>query len=301
MTNITLKTEWKKLENKSSPPQRARKVIEVNYEDFKNEIFNEKPDFVKKITESLYSGDFYILKGAYTEKFMKNLKEQTFSYFKNKPCEFHKMLEGCPDFHRKIDFEITKKYAVKMCKHSFYFYPWNSDPLKIFEPINKRWRVIKKLMGLEPNTFENNTPKDGVVDRIQVVQYPSKIGYFEPHTDPYKFQRLILSAFMSKKGVDFEGIGFYLLDSNNNIIEVEDQIDIGDIGIGYATVYHGVAPVNLSKEPNWNDMNDGRWFLSTYSNQSDKYQTRHTSAGKTDNIKINDNLRSRLIPPNAES
>ena len=36
-------------------------------------------------------------------------------------------------------------------------------------------------MGLNPKEYEKNTPKDGVVDRVQVVQYPSKIGYLEPH------------------------------------------------------------------------------------------------------------------------
>ena len=89
-----------------------------------------------------------------------------------------------------------------------------------------------------------NTPKDGVIDRIQVVQYPSKIGYLEPHIDPNRNQRLFFSGYMSKQGVDFKGLGFYLIGSGNKIVEVEQLIDAGDVGIGYSTVYHGVAPVN---------------------------------------------------------
>ena len=42
------------------------------------------------------------------------------------------------------------------------------------------------------------------------------------------------------------------------------------MGLGYATVQHGVAPVNINKNPDWDDINDGRWFLSMYSNQSDE-------------------------------
>jgi hypothetical protein len=188
------------------------------------------------------------------------------------------MLEGTPNFHRKIDIEIGKKYSIQMCKHSFYFYPWNKDPLNIFQTIYKKWRVIKKLMGLNPTEYEKNTPKDGVVDRIQVVQYPSRIGYLEPHTDPHANQRLIFSGYMSKKGEDFEGLGFYLIDNNNEIVEVEHLIDTGDVGIGYSTIYHGVAPVNTNKNPNWDDINDGRWFLSMYSNASDEIKKRTTSA-----------------------
>ena len=153
-------------------------------------------------------------------------------------------------------------------------------------------------MGLELTEYENNTPKDGVIDRIQVVHYPSKIGFLEAHSDPYKHQRLIYSAYMSKKGVDFEGIGFYLIGKNNEIIEVEDLVDIGDVGIAYATVYHGVAPVNTNKKPDWDNVDDGRWFLSMYSNESDEVKTRHTSTREEFNI--GKTIESQLYPIDLE-
>ena len=71
---------------------------------------------------------------------------------------------------------------------------------------------------------------------------------------------------------------------DNRFIINATEVDIGDIGIAYATVYHGVAPVNTFKEPNWDDMNDGRWFLSLYSNESDEVKSRHT--GYTVNEKL---------------
>ena len=36
--------------------------IQKDFEEFKDEVLNEKSNFVKKITESLYNGDFYLLK-----------------------------------------------------------------------------------------------------------------------------------------------------------------------------------------------------------------------------------------------
>ena len=45
---------------------------------------------------------------------------------------------------------------------------------------------------------------------------------------------------MSKKGKDFKGGGFYAI--NKNKVDVEKYIDVGDIGIGFATIIHGVAP-----------------------------------------------------------
>ena len=130
-------------------------------------------------------------------------------------------------------------------------------------------------MGLESNAYEQNTPKDGVVDRIQIAQYPSRIGFLEPHSDPYLHQRLFFSGYMTKRGVDYEVGGFYLVGQKDEVVEVENDINVGDIGIGYATVWHGVAPCNKDKEPNWNSI-EGRWFLSMYSNASDEVKDRHT-------------------------
>ena len=56
-----------------------------------------------------------------------------------------------------------------------------------------KWRRIKILMGLDEFKYENNTPIDGVIDRIQIVQYPLNLA-FEPHSDPYKFQKFLSVA-----------------------------------------------------------------------------------------------------------
>ena len=58
---------------------------------------------------------------------------------------------------------------------------------------------------------------------------------------------------MSKQGVDFNGLGFYLIDKKNKIIEVEHLIDTGDLGIGSSSVYHLVdLLINcFEKLPNW--------------------------------------------------
>ena len=83
-------------------------------------------------------------------------------------------------------------------------------------------------------------------------------------------------------------------DKNDNIMPVEDSIDVGDMGIGMATLYHGVAPVNTAKNANWEDVNDGRWFLSLYSNVSDEVQKRHTSDSVSGKIELNENYDFRV-------
>tara|TARA_B100001123_G_C15254071_1_gene1003938 strand:- start:907 stop:1803 length:897 start_codon:yes stop_codon:yes gene_type:complete len=287
---------WKELEAKNPLPRRARNVVELDFDWFNEIIQNENKNEIKKIIENLFMGDIYLLKKAFTKEFLERIKKNCFEYFLNIPPSFHKMKEGCPDFHRKIDVETGKKYSFSRCSHSYYFYRWNNDPINLFNEIDKRWRLVKKLMGLNFDEFEKNTPKNGVVDRVQLVRYPSSIGYLEPHSDPYKHQKLFISGYMSKQNEDFDGLGFYLIDKFSNIVEVENNIDVGDLGLGFATVQHGVAPVNLTKKPNWEDMNDGRWFLSMYSNQSDEVKVRHTGQSIKNQISIN-NENNYVIKP----
>jgi len=274
MTNIFL-SEWQRLEKSKSRPSRCRNVVNIEYSALENEVTGADHKKIKSLVESLYAGDVFIVKNAFPKKFMVELKEKATTYFRNHPSSFHKMLEGSPDFHRTIDISTGKNYSFRVCKQSCYFYLWNDDPLKVFDEIYKRWRVVKILMGLPFDAYEKNTPKDGVIDRVQVCRYPPKYGYLEAHSDPYLWQRLFYSGYMTKRGVDYQGGGFYLVDVNDQVLNIEDQIDVGDIGLGYATVVHGVAPVDIEKTLDWNS-GDGRWFLSMYSNASDEVAKRHT-------------------------
>ena len=64
----------------------------------------------------------------------------------------------------------------------------------------------------------------------------------------------------------------------NKILDVE-KINIGDMGLGYATIIHGFSG-KQKIEPDLNDPKDGRWFLM-YSNQSDEAKIRHTGYSVT--------------------
>lgn len=265
---------WEALEKSKPIPTRFRTLHTLNWSEFQSGVLNGN---AHDMVENLYAGDSYLIKGAFTEKFMLDLRRNVHEYCKTHPSEFHKMLEGTPDFHRIIDIETGKNYSFNSCKHSCYFYHWNEDPFDIFDTINDRWHILKILMGLRYNEYENNTPKDGVIDRIQVVRYPPKFGYLEPHFDAHQHQRLIFNAYMSKRGIDYQGGGFYLINSKNEAVNIEDLIDVGDMCFGYASVYHGVAPVDADKECDWTK-DDGRWFLSMYSNASDEMKDRFTAS-----------------------
>lgn len=267
---------WSNLEKKSKRPLLARKLIVVPYKEFEKKVLFGSYMEQKKIIKSLYSGDVYLLKKAFSKKFSDDLINEAWEINKNQKKSFHQMTENCPNFHRLIDEKITKNYSANHIKHAFYFFPWNKGPVKMYEKIYKRWRLFKFLGGFNANEYENNTPKDGVIDRFQIVHYPAGAGWLETHNDPYHNQRVIISGFLSQRNKDYKTGGFYYYKKNNQILDCDDYIETGDMITSYATVLHGVSQIDSELKVNY-DSPRGRWFLGLYSNDSDVIKKRKTT------------------------
>lgn len=155
---------WEKLEAPDSRPSYARNIVEADYAEFADRVVAHEPRFVNDVVESLYAGDIYLLKRGFSREFMHDLLEKVYSLWSRSPSSFHKMLEGCPDFH---------------------------------------------------------------------------VG------------------------------------PGNRLVDLEDRIDVGDIGIGFATIMHGVDRIDPHKLPDWKKK-DGRWWLGLYSNSTDHVEKRAT-------------------------
>tara|TARA_B110000438_G_C15749322_1_gene622187 strand:- start:164 stop:1024 length:861 start_codon:yes stop_codon:yes gene_type:complete len=276
--NNKYKKEWEELEGAKPAPNSFRKICEIDYSKFENQVKIQNNGFVKNITSSFYSGDFFILKNAFSSTFINKLKSSLMEYSKKSPSTFFKMKEGCPDFHRIQNEDHLGKYSVDAVRHSFYFFSWNDDPLKIREKLYKKWRIIKFASGRSFTEWEKNTPKDGVVDRVQIVKYPPGSGYIEPHVHDPINQRIIVSVFMSEIGKDFSKGGCHFYNKKNQKVSVEDRIQIGDIGLFYASLRHCVDPVMAEESLLKNKDTDGRWWIGLYSPESDELDKRHTSS-----------------------
>ena len=91
---------------------------------------------------------------------------------------------------------------------------------------------------------------------------------------------LIIGVMMSKRGINYETGGFYCVDHNMNKVDLETQLDIGDMVCGYPTVVHGVSAVDAHKPLDWTSI-EGRWFLGLYSNDSNHIKKRITASRLT--------------------
>lgn len=273
--NNIYKKMWDIYEDKSNLPLFYRNIIEIEFEEFKEKVFSNNEIFSRELVNSLLNGDVYLLKNSFPKNYLQKLKSETIKSWKTKKSEFYKIHENCPNFYRNITEELSGKYAFKQIKQTQYFFPWNEDFCNIYSETYKRWRVLKYLSGFYNDVWEKDTPKDGIVDRIQIVKYPANSGLLELHQDPYIYQKFFISVYLSKKGEDYLEGGMYFVNKDKKKFLFEDLVDIGDMSFGFGTIYHGVD-ICRKIETKTNDEASGRWFMGLYTTVSDYVKNRHT-------------------------
>jgi hypothetical protein len=280
MKNFNISENWEKIEKKKKPKY-LKKIIRLDGKEFIQRLKKKDNKYIRNLILRLYSGDFIILKNCVSEKYIDNLKLQLMKITKTKKSNYYKMLEGCPNFWRRQDERIAKKYSFQAVRDSFYFFRWNKERLKIWKNFDQIWGSIKFLGGLRYNSFVKNTPKDKVIDRVQIVRYPKDTGHTEPHFHDPVNQRIIISLYMSELNKDFHHGGTYFYEKKNKKINVEKNIKKGDVGLFYSTLLHGVDAVKIKAQIKLRKNNkeiQGRWWCGLYSPESNYYKKRNTSS-----------------------
>ena len=118
--NNIYKKIWDKKEKFDLLPKFYNKIIEIDYQEFKEKVYNNSLKEASDIVDSLLSGDIYILKEAFSKEYVEKIKVQTIENWQNLHSEFHKIYEGCPNFYRNIDTSLSDKYAFKQVCCKFY-------------------------------------------------------------------------------------------------------------------------------------------------------------------------------------
>jgi len=275
--NTSIMREWLKLEKKPFPHY-LKKANDINFIDFKRK-FNQ-PKQVKEIIKKLYNGEIFLIRNTIDKKYINELKKNIIKLGKKEKSTFNKMIEGCPNFNRKITENNSKLYSVNSFRRVFYFFRWNKDPYRIFKKMDKIWDFVKYINGYKKNAFKENTPKDRIIDRIQVTRYPHNSGYIEPHQHNPSNIRVILNVYLSKKGIDFDSGGvFFFRRKIKQEIEKYYDVNIGDSVIFFSTLKHSVDTIKVTRKNKYfnNPFMKGRWWIGLYSPESDLVKDRKTS------------------------
>lgn len=257
---------WVSSLNENSEPSRFSGVKIVEYSDLEQTMITHNLTKIKGLVSALSMGSMLVIKNVLTEKNLLELNNNFIEFQQREVSSFQKIFDGTPNFWRDITEEASTNYAVPQVKKTSYWFPWNSESQLVYSLLTPIFRILKALGGKSPLEFESNIPSTGKIDRIQIVHYPPGSGKLDAHHDPKDAQRLIMSGYMTKEGVDFKGGGFWALNSKDEKINLEPYLNRGDFGTCYAEIIHGVDPTQSGH----------RGFIGLYTTEADYKTQRDT-------------------------
>jgi hypothetical protein len=265
--------------DKKDLPTKINKILKYELDDFKKEFYANTQN-CKKLVKSFLNGNVYVLKNCLRQEEINNMIENVSKVWKKEKFQFHKILDGVPNYSRRVDEKNNSKYSLRFDRYSSYFFPFNEskEKTKVFNYINRTLRLIKYISGYDEKIWEKNIPSDGVVDRVQICCYPDKTGGMELHQDPIAVQKFFISAYLSKKGINYEEGGIYCLNKKDEKIDLEQNINAGDFTLGLASLMHGVDKIKTTNSNTVLGDFPGRWWLGIYSVQTDYLKKRATTA-----------------------
>ena len=172
------------------------------------------------------------------------------------------------DSSRCIKKLSSKGY--KTVDKSFYFFSWNKDKLKIYKKIINIYKPLKILNGLQNNEITKNKPRDGIIERLHIINYPLNSGQISRHYDPVNVSIFNFGLYATEYGKDYTDGGFFVLNKNNKKIVVDRKIKKTDIVLFFPSLIHGVDKVKNSKI----EKSNGRWFININHIQSHEIKNR---------------------------
>ena len=66
---------WNQLENTQEHIKYFRNILCVDFLDLRQKISNQDDNFIQEIVYSLYNGDFYIIKNAFSKEYVEEANE----------------------------------------------------------------------------------------------------------------------------------------------------------------------------------------------------------------------------------
>jgi hypothetical protein len=162
---------------------------------------------------------------------------------------------GASNFHRRN--EADPRSYVEGVFHQFNFFPWNPDPLGLFELLRSVFEIRNLMAGVERDAYLGLEPTDGATARIAVQFYPRGAGRMNLHRDPIgTHQVAVCLLVMSRAGVDYKQGG--LVVDHGIQYRPEAGCAPGDIIWLSPDVVHGVSPVDPDNPFGWEGFR-GRW------------------------------------------
>ncbi len=251
---------WQNLIKKGTP-KFFKSLINIEFSELKEKIADNDFKFQENLIKKLMNGHVIQFNNSLKKDFIDGLLNKSIELSKKNEKIKTECKEETKNYFFKQFKDMSLEGGYKALDRSYYFFPWNSDSEIIFNYIYEFWRYIKILSGLKYNEYEKNTPKDGVINRLHVIQYLKGGGTISPHNDPYDSTKIQIGCVLNTYGKDYKSGGFAVFKNKDEKICIEKSLNSGSLFCFFPSLYHAVDPIDKDQKIDF-ESNEGRWFLS---------------------------------------
>jgi len=252
---------WRSLIERNTLPNYFTEIINIDFVEFKAKMEAQNLDFQSSLINKMFRGAIIQITDVLDHSLINSIINSSLTLAKENISKKTLCVEGCQNYFYLQTEDLSKNGGYKTLDRSYYFFPWNLDQSYLFDKINNYWRYIKVLGGLSFNEYENNTPKDEVINRMHIIQYMKGGGTISPHKDPIVYQKIQLGSVLNEFGKDFNSGGFSVFNKKKEKIFIEPKLKKGSLVCFMPSLYHTVDPVDPNTEVDLSKP-DGRWYLS---------------------------------------
>lgn len=232
-------------------------IKKIDYVEFKS-LFDDD-EKVQLLIDEVSKGIIYVIRGVIEPKIGREIIREIVTSdinISNTP----RLVEGIKNIRYLSNYNPKTENEYSTNDMSWYFFPWNEDNhsvLKNFLPI---FDYVLRMNGYEPSIIRRNTPKDGLIERIHLINYPFKVGEISMHVDPINLVKINCGIYLTEYGLDYEVGGFKVLDPNGKKIHIDPEIKCGDMVLFYPALPHMVDTIQPLS--NIRDDLSGRFFIT---------------------------------------
>jgi len=252
---------WQNLISSRNVPNYFTELIDIEFNYFKKKISEENSEYQKNLINKIFNGAIIQLKNCLNDDLINEIINSSIQLSKKNIQNKTNCNEDSKNYFYIQSNDMSLEGGYKALDKSYYFFPWDSSSKKIFEKIYEYWRFIKILAGLNYNTYENNTPKEKIINRLHVIQYLKGGGTISPHKDPYDSIKIQIGCVLNTYGQDYNEGGFAVFKNSKKKIFLEPKLIKGSLFCFFPSLFHTVDPIDPNEKINF-ESNKGRWFLS---------------------------------------
>jgi hypothetical protein len=231
--------------------------IKVKSKLIENKIITDVK--ISEIYDYLIDGEIIVLKNVFNQSTVLKLKELAFDW------AIKQDISDANDFYKLTN---TNHYCVhkgvsKIQKTLHCYASLNFNNLGIKSDLfNSLIFHVKILTDFYRELINNDSSfvLDSSKIHPQIIHYPQGGGFFSKHIHSLRPQLFGLILGLSKFGNDYSSGGTGFEKPNGEIVDLEKDLDAGDIALFRYDLPHWVGSVDIEQSLNFNNTK-GRWTL----------------------------------------